>query len=566
MIRRFLWLRMNNPNDNSSFESPSRKKEVPHGSVFAHGLSAKLLALGIIVFCGVFGIGLAYWLKWYVGRETITPSGTQIPASLFRGWGKPDLVLLLSGQQHGYMLPCGCSNPQLGGLERRYNFLQLLKGLGWPVVALDLGDLAQKQGPVLQANVQGFLKYQYSLLSLQQMGYLGAGVGEYDAALGWERIATEWADQEPKPAMLLANYVPLRALHGFKLRAVDTNSEIKVGVTNIIGPRVAKTIKLPPNVTITDVKQAMSERSRAMRDSKMDLPILLYHGLATGRDEEALHDAAFASFPIIVCLCEEEEAPPDPLLIEHPREAVQNLVLRLGHKGKSIGVVGVFRTGGGNAPFTFKYQRVEMGEEYVTPEVETAQHPIMRLMEEYTRTLKQDDYLSRYIRTPHLLQQIAVSEGERSGKSAIPKYIGSEKCADCHEYAYKVWKDSKHNHAYQTLVEARHPSLRQFDGECIVCHTVGFGYRTGFADEKKTPHLKDVGCESCHGPGSLHANNPQDEEWQKRMNQPWRDKSGDKKDLAIELSCRICHDADNDVNWVPGAFKKKWEKIAHPTP
>src|SRR5262245_48853676 len=37
---------------------------------------------------------------------------------------KPDLVILLSGQTHGYLQPCGCSRPQLGGLERRYNLIE----------------------------------------------------------------------------------------------------------------------------------------------------------------------------------------------------------------------------------------------------------------------------------------------------------------------------------------------------------------------------------------------------------------------------------------------------------
>src|SRR4051794_9942237 len=34
----------------------------------------------------------------------------------FAGWGKPDLVLVVSGQMHGYIGPCGCSVPQMGGL------------------------------------------------------------------------------------------------------------------------------------------------------------------------------------------------------------------------------------------------------------------------------------------------------------------------------------------------------------------------------------------------------------------------------------------------------------------
>src|SRR5260370_14289557 len=35
---------------------------------------------------------------------------------LFAGWGQPDLAIVVSGQMHGYLFPCGCSQPQNGGL------------------------------------------------------------------------------------------------------------------------------------------------------------------------------------------------------------------------------------------------------------------------------------------------------------------------------------------------------------------------------------------------------------------------------------------------------------------
>jgi len=43
-------------------------------------------------------------------------------------------------------------------------------------------------------------------------------------------------------------------------------------------------------------------------------------------------------------------------------------------------------------------------------------------------------------------------------------------------------------YAYESLVKAKNPSHRQYDPECISCHVVGFGYKTGFTDEVKTPN------------------------------------------------------------------------------
>jgi hypothetical protein len=42
------------------------------------------------------------------------------------------------------------------------------------------------------------------------------------------------------------------------------------------------------------------------------------------------------------------------------------------------------------------------------------------------------------------------------------------------------------------------------DPKCITCHTVGFGTASGYRREYAEKKLTDVGCESCHGPGSLH--------------------------------------------------------------
>jgi hypothetical protein len=45
--------------------------------------------------------------------------------SLFATWpkAKPEAVIVLSGQTFGHVQPCGCSRPQMGGLERRANFI-----------------------------------------------------------------------------------------------------------------------------------------------------------------------------------------------------------------------------------------------------------------------------------------------------------------------------------------------------------------------------------------------------------------------------------------------------------
>src|SRR5439155_3689384 len=123
---------------------------------------------------------------------------------LFRDWPtdkEPDVVLVLSGQGHGYMQPCGCSRPQLGGLERRYNLIQSLKQRNWPVVAVDLGDIAERSGP------QSQLKYGYAMRALQLMGYSAAGIGENEIAMPLMDALVQFTLQNlgKQPHVLAAN-------------------------------------------------------------------------------------------------------------------------------------------------------------------------------------------------------------------------------------------------------------------------------------------------------------------------------------------------------------------------
>jgi hypothetical protein len=78
-------------------------------------------------------------------------------------------------------------------------------------------------------------------------------------------------------------------------------------------------------------------------------------------------------------------------------------------------------------------------------------------------------------------------------------YAGMEACSDCHQDAVDFWKTTVHAKAWQTLVERG----QQFDYECIGCHVTGFD-KPGGSNLAHNDTLRDVQCETCHGPGSIH--------------------------------------------------------------
>lgn len=79
-------------------------------------------------------------------------------------------------------------------------------------------------------------------------------------------------------------------------------------------------------------------------------------------------------------------------------------------------------------------------------------------------------------------------------------YSGDEFCATCHEAQHDTWLLTSHSRAFDTLV--RHGAER--NEECVGCHVVGFGKGGGYSLTEATPHLEDVGCETCHGRGGPH--------------------------------------------------------------
>src|SRR6266446_429496 len=157
-------------------EIPSKRFEPSRSPAARRGFRAAVLALAGIV-------GLVVIACWKVPEDDAAApkkSGSRASSpgkswdNLFGKWTKPDLALLLSAQQHGYLQPCGCSEPQYGGLTRRYNFLQLLKDHGWPVVSMDLGDIPQAKG------IQRVLKFATSMKALEAMKYAAVGIGEQE--------------------------------------------------------------------------------------------------------------------------------------------------------------------------------------------------------------------------------------------------------------------------------------------------------------------------------------------------------------------------------------------------
>jgi len=120
-----------------------------------------------------------------------------------------------------------------------------------------------------------------------------------------------------------------------------------------------------------------------------------------------------------------------------------------------------------------------------------------------------------------------------------PYYIGNRKCRLCHFEYFKEWENDPHANAFVRL------GRMQNNPYCLKCHTTGYRGPQGFVSEKITPQLRGVQCEACHGPGSKHKDNPEDE----------RALPIGRK-IDYQSVCIKCHDR----NWTPEFNYEKYRK------
>jgi len=129
------------------------------------------------------------------------------------------------------------------------------------------------------------------------------------------------------------------------------------------------------------------------------------------------------------------------------------------------------------------------------------------------------------------------------------QYIGSFACATCHAKQYVQWRSTAHSTAMSTLRRVhreRHPT-------CVGCHAVGFGAPSGFsssAPAERKRILENVGCESCHGPGSLHAERPSRQNIDAKVSR---------------TTCEGCHTEERSAfSGDPGGYRDRIVHIATP--
>ncbi|MGF1580636.1 MAG: multiheme c-type cytochrome [Gemmataceae bacterium] len=540
------------------------------------------------VLVGVVVCFLSVGFLWVLRLAPVNVPGQPAPTpdvlspEPFAGWDTPKMAIVLSGQNYGYIMPCGCSQPQYGGLARRYNFVESLKKKGWPVVAFDLGDVPGKR-----SSPQRKLKYEYAMKALSVIGYRAVTIGKLESDID---SLLEYTLNHQEPPVVVANFAPDSDIDQLNLtkpwKLVEGEKHPPIAVMGMIGADTQQRINNPlfqffdkgerPNATI--IRQTLMSMGRKTA-GKAPVTILLYQGDFTGAKacaqfcaQERLRNPKFPRLDVILCNSDKHtaEPPETPLRVE----GTPTQIIRAGHKGKYVGVLGVFAHPRKARHYTFRYQLALLSPKYQPTKEDVVRNKVVDVFSEYAKIVKERNLIVKWPSSRHSTQ-VALEPKLK------PSFVGSKRCRGCHRPAYKIWKDSAHYHAFDTLVDLNdkpheYPPHREHDAECVKCHVVGFEHTTGYRDmltagEKmkfRLEALKGVGCESCHGPCSMHVEDPQNKAFHPLIN-PWKAQPGmspeaeRKRKLKIDVFCQNCHDQENDVNW---KFEKRWPKIIHMTP
>lgn len=453
------------------------------------------------------------------------PAPDQTRLKTIFDWPKPQLAIVISGEQNGYIEPCGCAGleNQKGGLSRRHTLLEALATKGWPLVVVDLGGLIRRTGP------QAIMKYRAAIGGLQTMGYKAIGFSHTDLRLPATELMVDAWDE--KSVFVSANM----ALAGFEQKKIPEFRMIeaggrKVGVTAILGKTYQQEIG-GGEIKFIKAKKALEDVLPKMK-KECDFLVLLSH--ATMEESKALANQ-FPDFDLVVTAGGADEPPEEYTEINN-----RTLMVEVGHKGMYVGVLGLYD----DKKTPIRYKIVPLDQRFKDTEA------MKEVMIAYQQQLK-DVGLEALVGLP-------------MRHDSESKYIGSKACGECHTKAYRVWKETPHaKHATEHIVHPpqRLQPPRHHDPECLSCHVTGwepqsyFLYEGGWTSLEKTPQMKNVGCENCHGPGSAHAEDEEDEELIKQMIISIKVAEED-----TNQGCMKCHDLDNSPHF---NFEEFWKEIVH---
>lgn len=438
---------------------------------------------------------------------------------------RPTLRFAFVTDVKGYLEPCGCTSRPLGGVHRLAGMLGRLGRDGVPTAFVAAGDMLLPGASSEAQSQQDRWQAETLVDVLNDLHAVAMVPGRFDRSEGDALLGT----LRGRSSFPFIGVGPTAPLDLAPMQLVE------LGGTKVAFVGVTDAWETPNEALVAAAREAIATaRGRGAR-----LVVVLLRG-----DRRLARSVGMLDGVDFVVHGGLDAENPEP-----PTARGRAFVLEGGRQGQRVVVVDVYLRGGSamrdESRFTRRVRRTRLQADLeerraqiaawerdgsASPADLEAQRAQVRSIEAEVRALDRDpdvasgnafvaDVIELALGVPEeaaiarRMEAFAIRANDHNRTALAdelpppapaggPTYVGSAACQSCHASAYRWWSQHLHGRAYQTLVD-RH---REYNLQCVACHVTGYGRPGGSTvTHNLEGALVNVGCESCHGPGSVHA-------------------------------------------------------------
>lgn len=463
------------------------------------------------------------------------------------GAGRPDLRLVAMTDLAGYLEPCGCQSRPLGGIDKAAAQLGALRADGIPTVFVAAGDLLFGDLPAgaasaEQAAVQETWKAETLVGIFEQLQLAAATPGPRDFGYGLEPIARlegrggcQLLPAKPRSAAAPEDVRRGRVKAGaFDVGLVGVSTFAMPGVELDAARERALMVRVQTEVEaahadgaalVVALVSASQRFGRRLAGALRGTDLVIVGGNADGAekppvrvgDAYLLRARSQGHGLLVVDLFLPQSAPATALAdVSAWTRGLQRDALRARERGLATRIAawerdpGVDKADLAEQRAKLRALQEDLASAAASPKTQNA----VRRFDARFLELAPETVADAHTTAKIAAYDARVNEHNRTAFASllpptaapdVATYVGADRCKACHAGAYRAWSGHAHARAYATLTAVN----KQFNLSCVACHVTGY-LRPGGSSVVHNEGLVNVGCESCHGPGSDHAAHPRD--------------------------------------------------------
>ena len=396
-------------------------------------------------------------LCWLVALLSLSSVSCQKAAPKGATASRP-LSVIVSCDTAGWIVPCGCSSKQAGGLLRRATYVQDVRQSA-DVLLADAGGAPGGASPYDR------LKFEFVLRGEIEMQMSAHNIGAAEAELGAQSLREL---NEKLHAPLISSNV----LGADGQTIVPTHRIVSVGGKRIAVAGVLSRKYTRNGLRIDDPHESLMRVVQSLSGKFDHLLVLAY----LPEDELEALASRIPEADMIV-------GGPTRQTIA-PRRAGPSIWGATTNRGKFL--VHLEQAAPGAA---WDGKIVELDDQIADDDAQSKN--LKRFRDELARIDFKAD-------------QTSFSPVLKGDSPADFLVAGTDTCQKCHQNDCRQWSETGHAHAWKTLVK----KAAHMDSYCQHCHTTGYGLPGGFSSMATGSLRQNVGCESCHGPAQAHVLRP----------------------------------------------------------